>query len=170
MTNSIEANFLLLAGAPVLLTLITNYKSMMFWNCDLLKPVSRDNFFKQQGVKFFVDLSVFWLIIAGYFAVIPDALRGAEQIIHPKFWIFLVLTYAFCLLNLTWLAALSAKNNARAVIFSGFFLCLLIMLEFLLAGRSSVGWITINAGLCLCLIASGLFCKSAFEEWMNKEF
>ncbi len=168
MTGKVQTNFLLLAGAPVLLTLITNYKSMMFYSCDLLKPVSRKNFFKQQGVKFLVDLSIFWLMIAGYFAVIPDALRGSGQMVQGQYWIFLFLTYAFALLNLTWLAAISAKDNARTVILNGFFLCVLIMAEFFLAGRTSSEWIAINAGLCL--LGSGLFAQRAFAEWMSKEF
>jgi hypothetical protein len=168
MTGKVQTNFLLLAGAPVLLTLITNYKSMMFYSCDLLKPVSRKNFFKQQGVKFLVDLSIFWLMIAGYFAVIPDALRGAGQMVESQYWIFLFLTYAFALLNLTWLAAISAKDNSRTVILNGFFLCVLIMAEFFLAGRTSSGWIALNAGLCL--LGSGLFAQRAFAEWMSKEF
>lgn len=166
--TKIEYNFLLFAGAPVLLTVITNYKNMIFWNTDLLKPVSRENFFKEQGTKFFRDLIVYWVIIAGYFAIMPDWIYGTQQLGQSHFWVFLFLTFTFSLLCLAWLGVLSALSNERAVIANGLLLSLLIMLEFLGSGRTPTVWIIINA--LLCLILSVLFLKLSYRKWVNKEF
>ncbi len=163
-----ETNFLLLSTTAVLLTIITNYKNMLFWSYDLIKPVGRHDFFKQHSVKFVSHLIIYWLIIVLYFAFLPDWARGTEQLKTPHFWSFLFLTLSFSTLCLSWLATLSAMTNERAVVGNGFVLCLIIMAEFFLAGRTSSGWILLNA--VLCLILSTLFFKLAFDKWMNKEF
>ncbi len=168
LTPKIESNFLLFAGAPVLLAIITHYKSMIFWDYELLKPVTRQDFFQQQGIKFYRDLIAYWLIIAVYFAFIPEGLRGAEQFNQSHFWAFLFLTFTFSLLSLGWLGTLSALRNERAVILSGFVLCVLFMVEFLNAGLMTTAEIVMNA--LLCLLLAGLFLKLAFKKWMNKEF
>ena len=168
MITKIEYNFLLLAGSPVLLTVITNYKNMIFWGADLLKPVSRTKFLKEQGTKLFSDLIVYWVIIAVYFAILPDWTHGAQQLGENHFWAFLFLTFTFSLLSLSWLGILSALNNERAVLGNGLVLSLLFMFEFLGAGRTSTGWIMINA--FLCLILGALFLKLAYQKWIDKEF
>lgn len=163
-----ENNFLLLAGAAVLLTVISNYKNMIFWSCDLIKPVRRSDFFKEQGIKFYCDLFVFWLVICFYFALVPDWANGKEQIREPHFWAFLFLTFCFSIFCLAWLAVLSAVRNERAVARGGFILCVLIIAEFFLGSKNPTGWMIINALLCLAL--TGLFLKLAFEKWMDVEF
>ncbi len=163
-----QNNFLLLAGSAVLITILTNYKAMIFWNYDLLKPVSRKDFFKQQGIKFFSNLLIYWVIIAVYFAIFPDLISGAKQIGQNQFWAFLFLTFSFSSLCLAWLATLSAMRNERLVIANGLVLCLLIMSEFFWAGKTPTQWLVLNA--TLCLILCGLFFKLAFEKWMKVEF
>lgn len=167
-TTRIETNFLLLSTAAVLLTIITNYKNMMFWSYDLIKPIRRCDFFKQQGVKVYSHLLSYWFMIVLYFAIIPDLATSAQQLRAAHFWAFLFLTLCFATLCLGWLATLSALRNECAVVGNGFVLCLIIMSELLLAGSSSTQWIVVNA--FLCLILSTLFLKLAFEKWMDKEF
>ncbi len=163
-----ESNFLLLSGAAVLLTGITHYKNMVFYSYDLLKPVTRKNFFKEQGLKVFQDLCVFWLVIVLYFAFAPDWAEGSKQICQPHFWVYMFLTFSFSMFCLVWLATLSAMKDERAVVGNGFVLCVIILAEFYLGSKAPTIWLIINA--LLCLILAGLFLKLAFEKWMDVEF
>ncbi len=163
-----ESNFLLLAGAAALLTVISNYKNMIFWNFDLIKPVRRSNFFKEQGIKFIGNLCVYWLIIAVYFGFVPDWVSGAKQIYQPHFWAFIFLTFSFSIFCFSWLAALSAMKDERAVVGNGFVLCVIILAEFYLGSKAPTIWLLANA--FLCLILAGLFLKLAFKKWMDAEF
>ncbi len=168
ITAKVETNFFLLCCAAVFLTVITNYKNMIFWSYDLIKPVTRRDFFKQQGIKFICNLCVYWLIIAVYFAFVPDWATGAKQVREPHFWAFLFLTFCFSIFCFAWLATLSAMRNERAVIGNGLMLCVLVIAEFFLGSRTPTMWLITNALLCLTL--AGLFLKLAFEKWMDVEF
>lgn len=163
----IEANFLLLTGAPVLLTIITNYKNMIFWSFDLIKPVSRTEFFKEQGLKFIKDLAVFWLIVAVYFGAVPLFIIS-ENVDLPYFASYLFMTFGFSVLSLGWLAVLSSLTDEKAVAANGLVLCLIIMCEFYWAREVPSLWLMINA--LLCFTAGALFFKLAFEKWTNHEF
>ncbi len=163
-----ETNFLLLGTAAVLLTAITNYKNMIFWDFDLIKPVRRSDFFKEQGIKFIGNLCVYWLIIAVYFGFVPDWVSGAKQIYQPHFWAFVFLTFSFSIFCFSWLATLSAMKDERAVVGNGLVLCVLIIAEFYWGSKNPTSWLIVNALLCLTL--AGLFLKLAFEKWMDVEF
>ena len=122
------SNFLLLSIAPVLIALGSNYKKMMYWGYDSLKPIDKKTFILEKGYSFFRDLALFWVLFVVYFAVISSVVLNAEILATVKFWSYLFFTGMYGFLIMAWISYMSSCPKAKTVIFNGMGLCLLTMM------------------------------------------
>ncbi len=166
--SQVYSNFLLFSLTPALLTIGANYKRIAYWGYDLLKPVTRENYIREQGLVLAVNLILYWTLFAICFAILPNIVFYPELFAAKKFWAYLFLTLNFSFVVLSWLAWLSCMIDAAPVIGHGIVLSLLTLFFFYCGGRFSFAQIMFS--IVVCLMVSAVLSEHAYRIWCDKEF
>lgn len=162
-------NFLLYTVAPVLLVLCANHRNMTSWGYDMLKPVRKGDFIKEQGLVLIGGLGLYWFLLVFYLILIPHLVLSPAEMFQPRFWGYLLLTGSFALLTLSWVVFMSCYSaRPWLVIIHGSFLCVLAQLLFMVAGRFP-GMASLGVSL-LCWTGVYVFLKSGYQKWCEAEF
>ena len=162
-------NFLLYTVAPVLLVLCANHRNMTTWGYDMLKPVRKGDFIKEQGVVLAGGLGLYWFLFVFYLVLIPQLLLKPEALALTRFWGYLLLTGSFALLTLSWVIFMSCYSSRPwFVLIHGGILCMLAQFIFMVAGRFS-GMISLGASL-VCWMGIYFFLKTSYQKWCEAEF
>ena len=159
-------NFLLLSVAPVLIALGSNYKKMMYWAYDSLKPIDKRTFILEKGFGFFRDLILFWFLFVVYFAVISSAVLNAGIMATVKFWSYLLFTGAYGYLIMAWIAYMSSCLKAVTVIFNGMCLCLLTMLLMQLV---ILDVLSIVFCVFISFVSANILIRVTYDKYCEKE-
>lgn len=162
------SNFLLLSLTPVIVTLGSCYKKLAYCEYDLLKPVTREQYYKERGIILLWQLLGYWLIFAVCFAILPNIIYSPELFASVKFWMFLLLTANVALMLTVWLVWLACISNQKAVLVSGFALSNVLMFQFYYSEIFSVNVIFVSNLLCVGIIL--ILIRKAFRAWCQKEF
>ncbi len=162
------ANFLLLAGAPVLVTLGVSYKNISSLGYDLLKPIKREQYILERGLVMFFYLVLYWSLISICFAIIPGLFYYSQELLTKKFLAYLVLTGASACLIFGWLAYLSCITQVGVLIINGIFLGTINLFEFY--ALPDLPWEGILILILLTFIGSLLLMRKAYVAWCEKEF
>ncbi|MBU0469255.1 MAG: hypothetical protein KKD07_06765 [Candidatus Omnitrophica bacterium] len=160
------SNFLLLSIAPVLIALGANYKKMMYWEYDSLKPIDKKTFILEKGYSFFRDLVLFWMLFVVYFAVISSLVLNAEILTTVKFWSYLFFTGTYGYLIMAWISYMSSCSKAKTVIFNGMCLCLLTMI---LMELSAFDAVTIIVCAIASFVAGIIMLNITYARYCDKE-
>ncbi|MBP6344251.1 MAG: hypothetical protein KA403_09960 [Candidatus Omnitrophica bacterium] len=167
-TADVYSNFLLLSFSPVLITVASHYRRMAYWGYDILKPVDKKDYMRQQGVVIFTSLVLYWTLFAVCFALIPSIMNKPDVFAAWQFWLYLLYTLNFSFMVLCWLALLSCTANPIFVIMQGILLtCAALFLLYCMPGFSADQMIANNI---VCLTAGLFFCRRAYLAWCEKEF
>lgn len=165
--KNIYSNFLLLSMTPILITMGTYYKKMAYWEFDLMRPVSKQQYLWERGVVYLLNFCMYWFVLIVCFAVFPAIINRPEMLTSGKFFGFLLLTGTFALLVMAWLTWLSCSSNAKEVIFHAFVIGSVILLQYYCApGLTSRTLVYVN-GICLC--GGIMFLRKAYLAWCQKE-
>lgn len=167
LPTKIYLNFLLFTITPVVLTLGSQYKQMLYWSYDLLKPVSRTQFIMEKAVMFLVQLFGFWIFISVIFGYLPVKIL-APFLLDGKLAFYLLLTFIFSFFTLAVIAFLSVIEKSWMVIILGF-----VYIQVALVLSVFIVLLTIKQ-LLLCslifLVVGGILSYLAYGKWINKEF
>ena len=166
--KNVYSNFFLLSVTPVLVTIGEHYKKMAYWGYDLLKPISKVQYIKERGVLLFISLFLYWSLFSICFAFLPSIIYKPDVFVLKKFWGFMLLTWSFSFMLLSWIIWLSSKSNTRVFILNGIILGSITLFQFYLAPKSTIGMIVIANTIYLLMGATLL--KFGFQAWSKKEF
>jgi len=166
--RNVYSNFLLLTLTPVLMTIGEHYKKIAFWGYDLLKPVTKVEYLKEQGIVILNKLLTYWFLLCICLAVFPSIIFQPDIFAEKRFWAYLALTADFSLLVLSWLALLACVLNSTVVIINGIILSSIALFYFYLVPRFSFEQLILNNLICFICAVALLF--KAYQAWGEKEF
>lgn len=165
--GNVYDNFLLLCAAPVLIVLISNQK-IAFWDFDLIKPVSRKNFFLERGVSLLIQLLFYWSILIFLFGILPAFIFESSQLIAVKFWFYILLTFSYSILLFAWLAYLSSNDEVKNLLMNGILMAVIsVGLLFNVGGLETWQMFVL---ILASVFAGGYLLKVAHRSWTQKEF
>ena len=167
-SKDVYSNFLLLAMSPVLVTMGANYKRIAYWGYDLLKPVNKEEYIKEQAIILLANLFLYWFLFAVCFAILPNIIFQPELFVTKKFWGYLALTASVSFIVLCWLALLCCIRNPVLVITHGSMLSLIVMFYFYFVPGLSFEQISFHN--FICLVVSFVLLNKAYRAWCEKEF
>ncbi len=167
-SKNVYSNFLLLSMSPVLITIGANYRRIAYWGYDVLKPVGKKQYMKQQGIVLLTSLFLYWALIAVFFAILPNIIAQPDLFMAKKFWAYLFLTLIFAFSVLSWLALLSCVKSSTSVIMQGVVLSVVVLWCFYFVSGFSLGQILLSN--LISLIGSIVLCRKAYEVWCENEF
>ncbi len=162
------SNFLLYAIAPVLIVLCSNYRNMSTWPHDLLKPVRKKDFIKEQGAGLLAGLGLYWLLFVMYLVFIPHCVLQPAALLSSRFWGYLALSGSFAFLTLSWVIFMSTYSSRPwFVLANGSVLVGLAQLLFVVAGKQPFMINMLNSALCW--VGIYLFLKWGYRKWCQAE-
>lgn len=166
--RSAYSNFLLLAITPVLMTFGSQYRKMGYWGYDLLKPVKKEQYVKEQGIILLTHLLFYWLVFNLCFALLPSLILQPEVFNEKTYWGFIILTGTFSFMVLAWLVLLSGSSQSWTIVIHGILLSHIMMFLFYFASRLNFEAIMgLNA---LCVAVGIIMLNKARFAWCQKEF
>ncbi|HQO58419.1 MAG TPA: hypothetical protein PLT76_06820 [Candidatus Omnitrophota bacterium] len=162
-------NFLLYTVAPVLLVLCVNHRNMTTWSYDILKPVRKEDFLRDQGLVLLGGLGLYWSLFVLYLILIPHLIFKPAELALPRFWGYILLTGSFALLTLSWVIFMSCYSSRPwFVIIHGSLLCALAQVLFMVSGHF-YGMTSLGVSL-VCWLGVYMFLKSSYRKWCEAEF
>lgn len=165
--RSVSGLFLMYVLTPLVIVAMVYYKRLIFWGYDLIRPVSRQAYFKDQAGLVFFRLAVYWLFTVLALRLIPMALFDIGKISTGVLG-FLLLSACFSFLIISVLIVLSAIDSVRRIIINGALLSLMMIIFFDIVPELSLKEHLLCSWACL---ASGLiFIKQGYHAWCSKEF
>lgn len=123
-------NFMLFTLFPVILTIGDAYKKLVFWGYDLIKPVEREAYIKQRGIKLGAHLVVYWLSAVVFIGIMPSILVYPDELGKASFWMFVLLTGVFSIFVAAYIFWAASLKNTWGTLVTGVLvgLCILLML------------------------------------------
>lgn len=167
-SEDVYSNFLLLAISPVLIAMGTNYKRIACWGYDLLKPVNKQEYMKEQAIILFANLFLYWLLFTVCFAILPNIIFHPELFSIKKFWGYLALTANVSFIVLCWVALLSCVLSPVRVIANGLVLSLIVMFYFYFVPKFSFEQMLYHN--LICFVGTMFLLSKAYQSWCEKEF
>lgn len=160
--------FLMYVLTPLVILAIFYYRRMIFWGYDIIRPVSRSAYFRDQAVVVFAHVFMYWLFTVLALAVIPRVIFHIGPELSLRQLLFFVLSGSFVFLITAVVSVLSAIDSAPRIIFNGGVLCCLAVVFFDIVPDLNITGFCVFIWACL---ASGLvFIKNGYHAWCHKEY
>ena len=166
--NNTYANFLLLSVTPVLIVICGNYRRIVFWGYELLKPVKKEPFILQHGFAMLMNLLLYWFLFILFFSILPGLVLENPFLNELKYWLYLFLTGSYAFVVFAWISYMSSLKSTRLMILNGLVLCLLSLLQFYEAANFPRFIILTNS--TVCLLIGGIFIQATYRRWCRAEF
>lgn len=166
--KNMYSNLLLLSITPVLIAIGANYKRLAYGDHDVLRPVDKKQYVREQGVILAMDLISYWTLFAACFFILPGVFFDSSVLGMGKFWAYLIFTVNFSFLVLCWLVLLSGISNATTVIVHGGLLGFISLFYFYFS--SSLSFEQMILSNWMCLVGNAILTNRAYRAWCEKEF
>lgn len=161
------ANFLVLMMFPVFLTLAFTYRILAYGEYALLRPLRREDLFRQWGCLLALNLLVAWLLVVTVFAVMPAFLMGLPFARTGRFWWYLLFSGVFAQMTMAFLAYLaSVKSRKSATVHCLLYLC---WLSVVLTGANYWDAPVILALVFVSTAVGIMYGAVAFRKWCREE-
>lgn len=166
--KNINGNFLLLIATPLVIGAIRNYKSLIFWGYDILRPISRQRYLTDQIAGALLRFFEYWSLIVIVLGVIPALLFYPPQFVSWDLLGFFLLSGSILFLIISVLVYITATEDNLAIIVNFGLLAYVALLFFEPAVFLDLrGYIL----TCLVCLAGGLiYIFRGYHAWCRKEY
>jgi hypothetical protein len=164
--KNVNNNFFLLVFTPLVIVTIRHYKNLIFWGLDILRPLQKKEYFKDQIARVFLHVFQYWLLIGTVLGFIPTILFVTDGSVPILGYFFLSGSILFLIISV--LIYITANDENVTVIVNGAMLSYIVLLFFEPASfLNAKGYIL----TCLVCLAGGLiYIRRGYHAWCLKEY
>lgn len=168
MMEFMHSNFLLLSLGPVLLALGARYKHVLFWAYDILRPVSKARFLREQAVQMVSFVGFYFILFILSLVVVPAALYHQEILGQASLWGYVMLCGNVALLAAASIALLNCYTQPWFVMGYGVLTGTLVLIYFYFVEHIPWPQLMVSNGM---LGALNIFLAiMAYRAWRRKEY
>jgi len=164
----ISGYFLVYVMTPLCVLGIFYYKRLAAWGIDIVRPISRRQYFSDQAALIFVQGLWYWGLTVVVLGILPGELWGIGPALSIPQALIFVLSGSFFFLIVAVLILLSALDSVVRIIVNGAALTCLSLIFFDIVPDLSIRGLYICIWACL---ASGfIVVQQGYHAWCNKEY